>query len=353
MKQNLLIIATVSMLLSCQDENLSQSVSGEWNIPSNEVFDGGPGKDGIPALSTPNMVSADQATYLNDDDLVVGYKRGTDIRAYPHPILDWHEIVNDVVDGHPVAIIYCPLTGTATGWERTLNGSVTTFGVSGLLYNTNIIPYDRATNSNWSQIRLECVNGSLRNAKPETFHTVETTWATWKAMYPDTKVVSNQTGFNRSYGVYPYGSYKTNNNLFLFPYSPQDDRLSTKERVLGVIVNEEAMVFRFESFKGTPTVVQHTFRNKELIASGSKSLNYLVAFERKLADGTLLSFTAPPTSIQDKSIVLTDNEQNLWNVFGEAVSGPRAGQKLIPVVSFTGYWFSWGAFYPNPEIYEP
>ena len=352
MKYLPVFIATYFLIACQEDGNIAQSISGDWNIPSNQVFDGGPGKDGIPALTTPNMVNANQATYLSDDDLVVGYKRGNDVRAYPHPILDWHEIVNDVVDNHPVALIYCPLTGTATGWERTINGNVTTFGVSGLLYNTNVIPYDRATDSNWSQMRLECVNGTLRNTKPENIHMVETTWATWKAMYPDTKVISSQTGFNRNYGFYPYGSYKTNNGLFLFPYTPQDNRLPTKERVLGVVINNEARVYRFEHFQDSTTVVHDVFNKKELVVLGSESLNYLVAFERKLSDGTTLNFSAPPTN-PDKSIVLTDNEENLWNVFGEAVSGPRAGQKLVPVVSFIGYWFSWGAFYPNAVIYEP
>ena len=349
---NVLLIA-VSMLLACQEEgNVSQNISGEWNIPSNEVFDGGPGKDGIPALTEPNMVSASQASYLNDNDLVVGYKRENDVRAYPHPILDWHEIVNDVVNGHPVAVIYCPLTGTATGWERTFNGKVTTFGVSGLLYNTNVIPYDRATDSNWSQMRLECVNGTLRNTKPETIHMVETTWATWKAMYPETKVISSQTGFNRSYGVYPYGTYRTNNNLFLFPYTPQDNRLPTKERVLGVVVDNDAIIYRFEHFQGTSTVIHNSFNSKELVIAGSELYNYLVAFERKLPDGTTLTFSSPPAELA-KSIIIIDNEQNQWNVFGEAVAGPRTGQSLIPVVSFIGYWFTWGSFYPNPVIYEP
>ena len=115
-----------------------------WLIPNNQVFDGGPGKDGIPALVNPPMFDASQAIYLSDNDLVIGYKVGNDARAYPHKILDWHEIINDDINGKPVAIIYCPLTGTAIAWSRFIEGSVSTFGVSGLLYNTNLMPYDRA-----------------------------------------------------------------------------------------------------------------------------------------------------------------------------------------------------------------
>ena len=132
-----------------------------WSIPSNQVFDGGPGKDGIPALVNPAMVSSVQANYLTDNDLVIGFKVGDDVRAYPHQILDWHEIINDVVGEQPLAITYCPLTGTGIGWNRVISGNTTTFGVSGLLFNTNLIPYDRSTDSNWSQMKLECVNGQL------------------------------------------------------------------------------------------------------------------------------------------------------------------------------------------------
>jgi len=354
-----LVAAGLISLANCSDQNNPNNPnnpgSTEWSIPKEEVFDGGPGKDGIPALTTPLMVAASQATYLKDDDLVIGYKRGNDIRAYPHPILDWHEIINDEMDGHPISIIYCPLTGTGTGWERTLNGKVTTFGVSGLLYNSNIIPYDRLTNSNWSQIRLDCVNGELRTQRVETFHTVETTWKTWKEMFPQTKVVSHQTGFSRNYNNYPYGDYKTNNNSFIFPVTSQDNRIPNKERVLGVIsaeTKDRVKVYRLASFEGENAVKHDNFGSYTLVLAGSKKNNFLVAFDRTLTNGTILTFS--PTSFSQglSPVILSDTEGNTWNVFGEAVSGPRTGQKLKPVISFIGYWFSWGAFYPNPEIFE-
>jgi hypothetical protein len=330
----------------------TNSPTNEWSIPREEVFDGGPGKDGIPALMMPEMIPAIEATYLKDDDLVIGCKRGSDVRAYPHRILDWHEIINDEVNTHPVSIIYCPLTGTGTGWERTVNGEVTTFGVSGLLYNSNIIPYDRATNSHWSQIRLDCVNGELRTNKAKTFHAVETTWKSWKKMFPETKVVSTQTGFSRNYGLYPYGTYKTNNNSFLFPYDPKDNRLPGKERVLGVLVNGKAKVYRFGSFDGEMVVHADQFNGADLVIAGSTAHNFLVAFRRVLDDGTALTFSSKPVENGASSVILLDHEGNSWNIFGEAVDGPRKGQTLQPVISFIGFWFSWGAFYPRPEIFE-
>ncbi len=346
-----MVLLIISAFGCSEGSDPNNSGSSEWSIPSAEVFDGGPGKDGIPALNNPTMISANEASYLSDNDLVLGYKVGNDVRAYPHVILDWHEIINDEVGGKAIAMIYCPLTGTGTLWDRTINGTVTTFGVSGLLYNSNIIPYDRLTNSNWSQIRLDCVNGSLRGTAAETFHTVETTWKTWRTMFPDTKVVSINTGFSRNYGSYPYGDYRTNHSRFIFPYTPEDNRIPNKERVLGVLIDGKPRVFRLGSFSDGIKVEEETFNGTELVIVGSEEHKFLTAFERHAEDGTLLSFEVSAPTIS--SVVLQDNEGNAWNVFGEAVSGPRTGQKLKTVVSFIGYWFSWGAFYPQAEIADP
>ena len=327
-----------------------------WSIPKNEVFDGGPGKDGIPALENPAMITANEATYLAENDLVVGVKMGNDVRAYPHPILDWHEIINDKVGTTDLAVIYCPLTGTATAWGRTFNGTTTTFGVSGLLYNTNVIPYDRATDSHWSQMRLDCVNGLLREEKAETFHSVETTWKTWKKMYPTTKVVSLQTGFARSYGVYPYGDYKTNNNKILFPYSPVDNRLPNKERVLGLVAPGStvlAKAYRFGNFDAPISVKHDNFFGLQIVLAGSTTNNFLVAFESKTQDGSSLTLSAADFSQGATASILQDTEGNTWNIFGEAISGPRTGQKLKPLTGFIGYWFSWASFYPGIEIGQP
>ncbi len=357
---SILLIYLVLATVSCSESQEINNTSGNnfdlaWSIPKEEVRDGGVGRDGIPALENPVMISAAQASYLTDNSLVVGVKSGDDTRAYPHTILDWHEIVNDKVGLAEMAVIYCPLTGTATGWNRKINGGVTTFGVSGLLYNSNIIPYDRLTNSNWSQIRLDCVNGSLKGERAETWQVVETTWKTWKTMFPDTKVLSDQTQYSRNYGNYPYGDYRTNNSKFIFPFSPEDARIPNKERVLGVVApNKEfwAKVYRFRSFKNAIVVIEDNFSGMDLVVIGSEQHNFLVAFERRTENGDLISFTGAGFTADLSANMMQDNEGNTWNIFGEAVSGARKGQKLRKVTSFIGYWFSWGAFYPTAEIYE-
>lgn len=223
-------------------------LTGNWLIPESEVKNGGPGKDGIPALVNPEMLDFSNTTYLDEEDLVLGLILNGEARAYPHKILDWHEIINDGLQGNSLVITYCPLTGTGIGRSQTPSSSDVTFGVSGKLYNSNLIPYDRKTDSYWSQIRLDCIHGERKGEKLETFQLIETTWQTWSAMYPRTKVVSTNTGYSRNYDVYPYGNYKTDPGLY-FPVSINDNRLHPKERVHGIIFNDKAKVYRFENFE--------------------------------------------------------------------------------------------------------
>ncbi len=351
----IMMVATI-FLWGCEEEDLGgNSTSGksnnnnsDWLIPLSEVFDGGPGKDGIPALADLDFIQAGEADYLFENDLVIGFVHGTEARAYPHRILDWHEIINDRVGDVNISVTYCPLTGTGIGWNREINGRITTFGVSGLLYNSNLIPYDRETDSNWSQIRLDCVNGDLIGDEIETFTLVETTWATWKAMYPSTIVVSTKTGYNRSYGRYPYGSYRTDHGYIIFPVANKDDRLQNKERVHGIVANGNTRVYPLSRFGESVTVIEDSFEGGEFVLVGNEKDNFVVSFNRDPGDGTLLSFLPVQNNYP---IVMTDGEGNMWDVFGAAVSGPRKGTLLEHARSFIGYWFSFAAFYPEVTIY--
>lgn len=219
-----------------------------WLVPKNEVRSGGPGKDGIPAISSPNFDVVNQASFLKNADFVIGISDGSSIKAYPHDVLDWHEIVNDGIGEIDYSLIYCPLTGSATAWDRNINGEKTTFGVSGLLYNTNIVPYDRATDSNWSQLFDASIFGELKSTKPNNYMVLETKWETWKKLYPESKIMNFDTGFGRNYGSYPYGNYREDKRL-IFPVKYLDTRLHEKERVHAVIVNGKARVYRFSSFQ--------------------------------------------------------------------------------------------------------
>ena len=349
-------LSSFMILFGCDEEpgifgNRSSSGtenSQSWLIPQDKVQNGGPGKDGIPALEDPEFIAAGEADYLAEDDLVIGFVSGNEARAYPHDILDWHEIVNDRAGEKNIAVTYCPLTGTGIGWNREINGELTTFGVSGLLYNSNLIPYDRASDSNWSQIRLDCVNGKHIGEKVETFPMVETTWGTWKSMYPDTRVLSTNTGHDRFYGRYPYGDYRTNDDYLIFPVAHEDNRVANKERVLGVVQSGNARIYRFSDLSISVTVIQDVLNEKNLVIAGNREDNFMIAYVNDPGDGTVLSFSA----VQGQyPVVMSDEEGNMWDVNGRAVSGPREGARLGNIPSFMGYWFSFAAFYPGLSLY--
>ncbi|MCF6181668.1 DUF3179 domain-containing protein [Lutibacter sp.] len=321
--------------------------SQDWLIPISEVKDGGPGKDGIPSIDNPKFLDVDDpnTNFLTDEDLVIGIVVGDEVRAYPHLILDWHEIVNDEFESDAITISYCPLTGTAFGWESLTNRTKSEFGVSGLLYNANLILYDRNTDSNWSQLKLLCVNGTLIGHKPELQQVIETNWGTWKKLYPTSKVLSLDTGFSRNYDLYPYGDYKTNNDFFLFTASPTNDALPNKERVFALINDEKSKVYQFSKFIGGKAIKQ-TFNGIDYLVVGNDKL--ITAFELDSANSNL-NFNY---AFNDLEVFITDDEGNSWSVFGKALSGPRAGEQLKMAKSVVSYWFAIAAFYPNPIIYS-
>lgn len=320
------------------------SLDGPWLIPKSEVRDGGPGKDGIPSIDNPKFINANEVGFLDDDDLVVGILNENTARAYPHEVLDWHEVVNDKINNDYVTINYCPLTGTAFGWKSESNGEKTSFGVSGLLYNANLILYDRNTDSNWSQLRLQAVNGELIGKEPQLIPVIETSWKTWKTLYPNTKVLSTDTGFSRNYGVYPYGAYKTNHAYFVFQPAILNSALPNKERVLAIINNGKSKVYQFSKFINGK-VIKETFEGTDYLIVGNEDM--IVPF--KLTDTfSTLDFSY---DFNNSETFFKDNEGNRWNVFGTAISGPRVGDTLTPAKSVASFWFAIATFYPNPEIY--
>ncbi len=328
-------------------------IVNDATIPVSEVFDGGPGPDGIPPLEFPQFSQNLSSTNLNLFELVVGVKVGDDIRAYPHNILNWHEVVNDqfTIDGSPkrATLSYCPLTGSAMLWKALMEPGNETFGTSGLLYNSNLIMYDRATQSFWSQMLEQSVAGPQIQRIPDRLQVVETTWGTWQAMYPETLLLTRQTGFSRNYDAYPYGSFRTNQNL-LFPVNNSNDRrLHRKERVLGINVGSSSKVYPIRNFSTNVEAINDTVGNMQVVVAGSSGFNFGVVFNRELEDCMMLDFEA----VQDKlPVVMRDNEGNEWDIFGTAVSGARTGQQLQKTNSYVSYWYAWTAFFPGAEIYQ-
>lgn len=347
-----IILMAAALIVGCENESASTGTvdtSGDgWLLPQGAIYSGGPGKDGIPALSDPQFQSASSANYA-DDDLVIGVKFGEDVRAYPHIILDWHEIINDKVNGRAISITYCPLTGSGIGWNRRLTAGKTTFGVSGLLYNNNLIPYDRATESHWSQMKLQGVEGQLAGKKADLYRVVETEWGTWKENFPSTKVMTTNTGYDRPYGNYPYGGYKENHQSIYFPVTHSDSRMKAKVRVLGLLTAGKAVAFRIADFPPTLTVLNETYNGSPYVIIGNSRENFAVAYKRLAEDGTVLHFQP---EYDQGSIVMKDSSGTKWNLLGRAVSGPLAGEELPVTRSYIAYWFAWAAFNPDTRIYS-
>jgi hypothetical protein len=325
----------------------SPPVASQWLIAQDEVVDGGPGPDGIPSIDNPQFDDVANSAALNPAERVIGIKVGDTYKAYPHAIMNWHEIVNDGPDSDPFTMSYCPLTGSAVAWKGNPAHNNPDFGTSGLLYNSNLILYDRETSSLWAQMRQESVNGARIRELPEQFQVIETSWATWSSMYPDSLVMNEDTGAFRDYTDYPYGSYLTNTGL-LFPVNNVDTRLHPKTRVLGISEGGASKVFQIAGFGATTVAINEQFGTKQIVVVGNTAANFAAIYDRTMSDGTVLNFTALDGQLPN---VLQDDEGNVWDAFGEAVSGPRAGEKLAGTTSYIALWFAWVAFFPQAEIH--
>lgn len=341
----------------------TNEIKYRWDVPGGgaEVVFGCLGQDCIPSLQDPQLVPLKDAAYLQDDDLVVGLIYEGEVIAYPYRILDWHEIVNQQIGGDRIAITYCPLTGSAVAFNLTRTAEnfstpdLRTFGVSGLLYNNNLIPYDRGTSSNWSQMYLRSVNGPLRGKPLVTVPLIETSWATWKEMFPESQVLSVNTGFDRPYDIFPYGNYKVDPFL-LFPITIDDTRLPRKQRLHGILTDRlfpaARRTYPFTLFSEGARAINDVVDGVPVVVAGMQSADLYISYSRVTADGTTLTFDVKTESSDIYPFDLVDQEGTVWNLLGEAISGPRKGEKLTPTRSYNAYWFAWGAFFPDVPIYR-
>ena len=242
----------VTLYGEAENERLFARFNGnEWLINPDDIKQGA-SQDGIPSINEPEFSFVDLFDEQNDpyeeNELMVVILDGSSIKAYPHAILNWHEIVNDSINGENIALSYCPLTGTSSIWNsEVVSGQALDFGVSGLLYNNNLILYDRNTESLWSQILNKSINGSLKDTTPKRENSVEMNWRGVKQLHQPTLLLSENTGFSRRYDLYPYGDYRTSSN-FLFNLTYSDERLHPKERVLAVMLNDKAKIYQLEDF---------------------------------------------------------------------------------------------------------
>ncbi|MGA9935499.1 MAG: DUF3179 domain-containing protein, partial [Nitrososphaeraceae archaeon] len=301
-----------STALSAQEETKSI-------VPLDQIVSGGPPPDGIPSIDKPKFTSVQEADeILEDSELVVGLNVNGDIRAYPLQILVWHEIVNDDVGGVPVAITYCPLCFTNQIFNRTLqDGNVVEFGTSGKLYNSNLVMYDRNSDSLWSQGLAQGIVGKYAGVNLQRIPFDVANWKEWKELYPESKVLSRDTGSNRPYGADPYGDYYTNSEV-LFPISNQDDRLGLKEIVIGLENNGQYKAYNLQDVEDKK-IINDEIDNKPIALFSS--FPFMVRAFDPVVDGQALQYKYNP---QNSTFVDLQTGSE-WNFEGIAINGKLKG----------------------------
>ena len=329
-------------------------------VPFDEILSGGVPRDGIRPIDDPKFESIEATdAWLKDPEPVVVYERNGDARAYPLRILTSHEIVNDVVGGVAVVVTFCPLCNTAIVFERTLDGVLYDFGVSGNLRNSDLIMWDRQTQSWWQQITGEGIVGELAGRQLTFLHASIVSWEDFKAANPSGVALSRDTGSGRSYARTPYAGYdRADNPPFLFD-GDLDGRLLPKERVATVTIGEVDAAFPFLTLE-EERVVNYTVNEEDLVVFFKPgALSVFINSSTGVPDevGATGVFESDPDgqklTFRDDGDRFIDNETgSVWNILGQAVEGPMAGTSLTPIVHANHFWFAWGAFKPDTLIYQ-
>jgi len=279
------------------------------SVPLDEIRGGGPPKDGIPSIDDPKFVTVNAADFVSDDDLGLAVSLNGINRFYPFQTLVWHEIVNDSFEDQEVLVTYCPLCLSGIVFDPVVKGERVEFGTSGKLWESNLVMYDRKTDSLWSQILGESIVGEMTGSKLSVLPSDQIRFGAWKARNPDGQVLSKDTGATRFYGQDPYGDYYTDNSAVYFPTSGNDDRLENKDFVLGLVVGEKSKAYYPPAIKAKGSITD-TFAGKTIVAQYEKDIDAVRIFE-KMSDGTL--------------------------------------ERINP---FPNFWFSWVAIHPETELYK-
>jgi hypothetical protein len=333
---------------------------GKHSVSYDEIMSGGPPKDGIPALTTPEFTTVSEAgQWLKPKEPVILLEVEGDARAYPIQILMWHEIVNDVVGRMPVAVTFCPLCYTALAFDRRVDDQTLEFGATGRLRFSNLLMYDRQTESWWQQADGEAVVGSFTGHRLKPLPASIISWADFKQGHAEGKVLSRKTGHKRAYGQNPYPGYDDIKRPPLFFSRAAARQLSPMSRVITLEISGEAAAYPFsilsrkrvinDKVGQVPIVVlwaegTASALDRERVADG-RDVGAATLYSRRI-DGRDLSF------VRERDRIIDTETGSEWNLLGRAVKGPLEGRRLKPLPAVNHYWFSWAAFRPQTRVYE-
>ncbi len=336
-----------------------QTDFSKHSVPLTEFTSGGPGRDGIPPIDEPTYASLEEAGgFLSDREPVIVVEEGSEVRGYPLQILVWHEIVNDHLGGRPIAVTYCPLCNSSVVFDRRVDERELTFGTTGNLRNSDLVMWDRQTESWWQQLTAEAVVGELTGARLEVLPSQVLSFADFRERFPEADVLSQDTGFNRDYGTTPYTAYDNvpEEQPFLLD-EEADSRLPPKARVTALFVRKDTLVIPFTRLQEEPVVDEEVARTPVVVffdpdvasvldetsIASSDDVGTAAAFERRLG-GRTLTFEGDHEGFFDEQ---TGSE---WDITGRAVAGPLAGKRLKPVRHDEQFWFALAAFVPDARI---
>lgn len=327
----------------------------EWG----EIRSGGPSKDGIPAIDEPEFESVDSAAeWLSSRDPVILFNIEDDVRAYPLAILMWHEIVNDRVGGQHVTVTFCPLCNASIVFDREFDDRILDFGTTGLLRNSDLVMYDRQTETWWQQFTGQGLVGQYAGERLDFLAAQVISFEDFATQYPGGQVLARPP-VSRAYGSNPYTQYdSTSGRPFLFD-GEIDDRLGTMERVAGLIGDESAVAYPFsvvataevinDEFEDRPIVIMHSPGTASALdvreISEGRDVGSIGVFDRRV-DNRTLTFTAHPAGFSD------EETGSVWNHLGLAIDGDLKGTQLERILAFDHFWFAWAAFFPETKLYE-
>ncbi len=326
-----------------------------------EILVGNPTKDGIPSLTDPSMEPVSQAAvWLSDRSPVIAVEIDGEARAYPQAILMWHEIANVEIAGIPVAVTFCPLCNSSITFDRRVDGEALDFGVSGFLRNSDLVMYDRQSETWWQQLTGEGLVGSYASVLLDIVPSQVISFASFAERHPEGLVLSRDTGFSRQYGINPYSNYDSRpGRPFLFR-GEIDTRLgSPVDHVLAATVDGIAKAYPFAILR-EQRVINDSIGEKPVVAffqagvasalgdsviDNAADLGTAGLYFSTL-DGITLSF------IRQEDGSFTDEQtRSTWNAYGEAIAGDLQGRELEWVDAFPHFWFAWAAFHPETEVY--
>jgi hypothetical protein len=319
--------------------------------------------DSISSIDEPKFVDpAEASRWLADREPVVSLELGGEARAYPAQILTWHEIVNDVVAGRPVAVTYCPLCNSAVAFSREVDERTLEFGVSGKLYKSALVMYDRQTDSLWLHFEGKAIQGPLTGTRLEVLPVQLLSFGEWRQEHPSGLVLSRNTGHARPYGENPYEYYDSKDrpyqSFFRGPISP---KLPPMARVIGVTLGKKAVAYAYDRVAGTGTrgVVHDTVSGQELVLLWSAGTASALDQPRisngrdvgasgvfvPVVGGRRVTFAVEEEAFVDRETGST------WTLAGRAVSGPLKGERLEPVPHLDTFWFAWWGHHPDTTVH--